>query len=201
MPNPLDTFYFDFQKPYQYLGGDLVVFITHDGSDQTTATYMDYVAPATVGGWGGYGTGYNATTASYTTYFHVMRFQWGYGSMACTGTGGRTPFMIASNDLVPPVPPPGTVNFAITNALGGATGFIVVGFYAVKIPLPNGCELLVAPILATLPFALSSSGRFDLNIPFPAAVMGAVTAQAAVFDPGAKGGYVGTNGITFTFKP
>jgi hypothetical protein len=39
------------------------------------------------------------------------------------------------------------------------------------------------------------------NRPFPPHPLGAFELQAAIIDPGANGGYVGTNSAPFTLKP
>jgi len=204
--NPFDTYYFDFQKPYTYQGGDLVIHITHDGNNVASAIYQERAADQPTGhGVGAYASTFRSPTVTSRTGPMVTRLHWGIGAGMCVGTGGHAPFFIVSHSLVKPTPPPGTVNFAITNGLGGATGFLMIGLLRTSIPLPNGCRLLVAPIVGTIPFWFKQTGpgngRQDFNLTFPPNVLGAFELQAAVIDPGANGGYVGTNSASFALKP
>jgi hypothetical protein len=205
--NPFDTFYFAFQQPYTYKGGDLVILITHDGNNVASAIYQERMADSpTTYGVGQYASTYNATTATVPGNGPmVTRIHFGHTITVCTGSGGLPPLLILSHALVTPTPPPGTVNFAVTNALGGAMGFLIVGQTRASIPLPNMCFLLVAPIDAVIPIYMGGSGagngRFDLNLSFPASSFGAFEIQAAVIDPGAAGGYVGTNSVSFVMRP
>jgi len=201
-PNPFDTFYLDFKTPYLYQGGDLVIHITHNGNNVNSFTGLNTVSPSTTNGFGHFAVGYRATTAPQGARLCcVVRLHYGYGPVPCKGSGGRPPLLILSHRLVAPFPPPGTVNFAVTNALGGATGFILVGLTKTQLRLPNGCAVVAFPPLALLPFQLSGTGpgngRFDLNLTFLSNTNGLVTVQAAVADPGALGGYVTTNGVFF----
>jgi hypothetical protein len=206
-PNPFDTFYFAFQKPYVYQGGDLVIHVTHDGNDQSSAVYLEgLAATSNPPGLTMYASSYQAAIASVSsTTFMVVRIHYGFGDPVCAGSGGFQPLLVLSHNLANPTPPPGKVNFAVTNAVGGAPGFLMVGIARVSFPLPNGCRLLVAPIQAIIPFWLSGSGpgqgRWDVDLPFPANVMGSFEIQAAVLDNGAPGGYVGSNGVSFILKP
>jgi len=204
--NPFDTFYYGFQKPYTYKGGDLVIHITHDGNNVASAIYQERAADQPTGhGVGAYASTFRSATVTSRTGPMVTRIHWGIGAGMCVGTGGYAPFLIVSHSLVKPTPPPGTVNFAITNGLGGASGFLMIGLLRTSIPLPNGCSLLVAPIVGTIPFWFRQTGpgngRQDFTLTFPASVLGAFELQAAILDPGAKGGYVGTNSAPFTMKP
>jgi hypothetical protein len=206
-PNPFDTFYFAFQKPYVYKGGDLVILYTHDGNLTNTTEFLG-VVPSSAGthGVAQYDTSYRSTTATIpNTDFVITRIHFGYGDARCVGSGGFPPLLILSHALQKPTPPPGKVNFAVTNAMGGEPGYVVVGLVRATIPLPNGCNLLVGPIVAWIPFWLKGSGpgqgRWDLNLAFPASVMGSFELQAAVLDSGATGGYVGTNGVSLILQP
>ena len=124
--NPFDTFYFAFQQPYTYKGGDLVILITHDGNNVASAIYQERMADSpTTYGVGQYASTYNATTATVPGNGPmVTRIHFGHTITVCTGSGGLPPLLILSHALVTPTPPPGTVNFAVTNALGGAMGFL-----------------------------------------------------------------------------
>jgi len=204
--NPFTTFYLDFQNHYVYKGGDLVLFIDHDGNTGSTHFYLDYVASnaATHGvTLAAFGT-YQAKTATSTNYsFVIHRIHYGFGNPGCVGTNG-TLNLILSNSLVAPTPPPGTINLAVTNGVPKATGMIVVSATGAPapFPLPGGCNLLVLPpFLALIPFSIDTYGRFDLNLTFPAVTLGTVAAQAFATDAGAKAGYVVTNAINLTVKP
>ena len=133
-PNAFDTFYFDFQKPYPYMGGDLVVYITHDGNNASSALYMARANNApTSYGVGHYASTYNATTWTSTTGPQITRFHYGYGP---TGCAVKQPLLITTGDLKTP----GTVNFAVTNAKPNSVGGMVVGLLKTTVPLPGGCK-------------------------------------------------------------
>jgi len=205
-PNPFTTFYLDFQNHYVYKGGDLVLFIDHDGNTGATHFYLDYVASnAAVHGvtLAAFGT-YQTPTATSTNYsFVIHRIHYGFGNPGCVGTNG-TLNLILSNSLVAPTPPPGTINLAVTNGVPKAAGMILVSATGspAPFPLPGGCNLLLLPpFLALIPFSLDTYGRFDLNLTFPAVALGTVAAQAFATDAGAKAGYVVTNGVNLTVKP
>ncbi len=204
-PNPFCTYYFDFQKPYVYKGGDLVLFHDHDGNTSSTMLFLEYVSSnATTHGMtlAAFGT-YKATTATSTNYsFVIHRFHFGYGPAGCMGKNG-TLNLIVSNNLVKPFPPPGTVHFAVTNGVPSAPGAIFVSPLKLMtpVPLPGGCNLLVVPaFIGIIPIALDAKGRFGMSLTFPVAAIG-VEAQAYAADPSVKAGFVVTNGISFVVKP
>jgi len=203
-PAAFDTFYFGFQVHYVYKGGDLVIFITHDGNDTSSTCFFDGLSSTTTQpGRTMYATTYQATTASMTaTTFVITRIHYGFGPAGCTGTNGALN-LILSNSLVAPTPPPGTVNIAVTNGVPKAVGALIVSATGspAPFPLPGGCNLLILPpFLVYIPFSLNANGRFDLNLTFPAVTLGTFAAQAYATDAGAKAGYVVTNAINLAVK-
>jgi hypothetical protein len=204
-PNPFTTFYYDFKTPYQYQGGDLVLFIDHDGNTASTYYYLNYTASNAAGHGvtlAAFGT-YQAKVATSTNYsFVIHRFHYGYGPAGCSGTNGALN-LILSHDLAKPTPPPGTINIAVTNGVPRAAGALIVSATGAPapFPIPGGCNLLILPpFLLFLPIILDANGRYDLNLTFPAVTLGTVAAQAYATDPGAKTGFVVTNGINLTIK-
>jgi len=207
-PHPFDTFYLAFQNHYVYQGGDLVIFITHDGNNTNTTCFFDGLtasASPPPPGRAMYASTYQATSATVTsTTFLITRIHYGYGPAGCTGKNGSLN-LILSNNLVSPTPAPGSINLAVTNGEASAAGKIIISPVkgAAPIPLPGGCNLLIFPsFLALLPFALDANGRYDLNLTFPAipALIG-VELQAYASDSSTTAGYVVTNGVSFQAGP
>jgi len=198
-PNPFDTFYFGFQMPYTYQGGDLVILFSHDGSSSSTFAYHDVVVSnAATYGKGQYAATYNATTATTQSSFVITRIHFGYGPAGCMGANGMLN-LILSNNLVAPTPAPGKINLAVTNGQANAVGGILISpTPGLKpVPLPGGCNLLIFPVfIGHIPIALDSGGRFDLNLTFPAAILG-VELQAYASDSTASAGFVVTNAVSF----
>lgn len=92
-PNAWSEFYFDFQLPFLYLGGDLAILFTHPGSNDPTSIWFEQVASNPgVHGIAMAGGGFQATTATSLSYvFVVARIHYGYGSPSgCPGTGGMS---------------------------------------------------------------------------------------------------------------
>ncbi|MBN1774374.1 MAG: hypothetical protein JXB32_24145 [Deltaproteobacteria bacterium] len=203
-PNPFDTFYFAFQRPYTYAGGDLVYWISHDGNTASTYAYHDAVSSSTATyGLARIAGSYNATTSSTAqTVFFVARLHYGYGPAGCSGANGSLN-LILSHHLVAPTPAPGSVNLAVTNGQPHAVGGILIAPTpgVVPVPLPGGSNLLLYPLfLAHLPFQLDPSGRFDLHVRFPAATLG-VELQAYATDTTTPAGFVATNAVSFQMRP
>jgi len=203
-PNPFDTVYFAFQKPYVYKGGDLVIFITHDGNDTSSTCFFDGItSTGSPPGRTMYATTFRATTATTTsTTFVITRIHYGYGPAGCTGKNGSLN-LILSNNLVTPTPPPGTINIAVTNGLPNEAGAMIVSFTGAPapFPLPGGCNLLILPpFLAMIPFIVDAKGRYDVNLALPAVTLGTVAIQAYATDASAGAGFVVTNGINLTVK-
>lgn len=204
-PNPFGRLYFEFQKPYVYRGGDLVVLATHDGNNTGTAIYSDGVRPNTATyGFTCYAMSYQAATATFaSTNFMVMRIHYGVGPAGIAGSGGVSPRLVLSNNLTPPTPVPGTAHIAVVSAPPNTGGFLVVGPSVLPTPfgLPNGANLLVSPPFQVVPIVIGANGRFDLALGFPANLVGRFGVQAAIFDPGAPGGAVATNAVLFQLSP
>ncbi len=203
-PNPFDRLYFEFQKPYQYQGGDLIIHATHDGQAAGAAIFADCVTSNTsTYGELLYATSYQATTATNNSNFNVMRIHYGVGPAGLAGANGNSPRLVLSSNLAPPTPVPGTAHFAVVSAAPNVGGALIVGPGILPTPfgLPNGANLLVSPPFQVVPIAIGPNGRFDLTLAFPANIVGRFGVQAAVFDPGASGGAVATNAVLFQLSP
>jgi hypothetical protein len=193
-PNPFGNFFFDFQQPFTYNGGDLAILLTHPGSDNATALFFDTVASDNVNVRSLTGTGFQIPTGAAAT-FSIPRIHYGSGQ-SCPGSGGLRPNLVLSNNVTGG----GDATFAVTNGPAGAAGLFVIGFGTGTFPLPNGCNLYVIPS-ATLPYALDANGTFFLTLTFPAGASAVVSVQAAVIDAGAPGGFSATNAVTLTINP
>lgn len=194
-PNPWGDFFWDFQKPYTYTGGDLAIYMTHPGSNNTTALFIDNITgnPAT------FGTAYSATTQSATTgtvaAFCIPRIHYGYGA-GCPGTNGQTPVLVQTNDISGG----GVVSFGIGNGLAGAPSILSFGAGRTNLPLGNGCTVLTLPVV-TLPVTLDANGRSLTSFTVPAGISGVMNIQSFCLDAGGVGGITATNGVELTVKP
>lgn len=119
-----------------------------------------------------------------------------YGA-GCPGSGGFTPKLRLAGCPIPN----GSLTLVLTNGLGSASTILLFGSQQGSTPLPNGCTLLVSPLLPlTLQFGLTGAGPGQGSIAFGATLPSTITAaqftmQAFVLDPGAAGGYCSSNGI------
>lgn len=196
LPNAWSEFYFDFQTPYLYLGGDLALLFSHPGSnDPVLAQYPETVASSALT----YGVGrsqsvYPAGTASAASTFYVMRIHYGYGS-GCPGTNNQTPVLVQSGDTQGGLG--GQINLQIANAPANGAAALVFGLGTGFTPLPNGCALLLSP-LSTLFVFTNAKGRAALSLTVPAAVQASFNVQGAALDAGAPGGYTVTNAVSPT---
>ena len=193
-PNPWAEFYFDFQVPYQYLGGDLAMLFSHPGStDPAVALYPEcVVSNAAAHGVGRSQSVYPAGIASAATTFYVMRIHYGYGA-GCPGTSGTAPVMVQNGNTTGGAG--GTIRLSIGNAPASTVGLFVIGFASTSSPMPNGCTLLASPDVTLFGF-FNPKGRAVLSIAVPPGLTVNLFAQGAVLDPGAPGGFTMTNGVS-----
>lgn len=193
-PNPWAEFYFDFQNPYLYLGGDLALLFSHPGSlDPATAQYPETVASnAAAYGVARSQSVYPAGTATVATTYYVMRIHYGYG-VGCPGTGGLTPVLVQNANTTGGLG--GTIALQVANAPAASLVVFALGFTQLNVPIWGSCSLLVSPDVLLLQLA-NSKGRAVQNIPVPPAALGSFFAQGGVLDAGAPGGISVTNGVS-----
>ncbi|MCA8950678.1 MAG: hypothetical protein KDE27_14345 [Planctomycetes bacterium] len=191
--NEWGTFYWDFQTPLVYTGGDLGVQFTHPGSNDPTSIFFEQV-PSDVNTHGIAMTGiaFQAPTATSTSYvFCVIRIHYGYGPVTgCPGTGGLSPNLVQSENTVGG----GTIHLQAANAPAGAPALYVWGLGRQTITLQNGCDLLTNPVASTFTL-LDQNGRADLQLQVPPAVTAMFNVQMFVIDAGAPGGFTLSNGV------
>jgi hypothetical protein len=194
-PNPFGDFFWDFQKPFLYIGGDLALLFTHSGSNQAASfTYHDYVT-SPPGAVAYTASAFQSLTGTASTSFLIPRIHYGYGT-GCPGTGGMTPNLVQSNNVTGG----GSVTFGLANASASTVALYVVGATSASLPLPNGCTLLATPTIVFTAL-LSAKGRNALPASFPPGLSLVAYVQAFVLDAGAVGGYSATNGVTLTVSP
>lgn len=195
-PNPWGDFYWDFQTPYPYSGGDLGILMSHPGSNSTVlAMYVDYVANNSAAHGVSYsGTGYNVATGAVSS-FCIPRVHFGYGK-GCPGTNNMTPVLVQDQDITGG----GTVKYAIGNGLAGAPSVYTFGSGRTNISIGNGCTLLTVP-LVTLSATLDANGRHGLALPVPAGIQGMVHVQSFSLDAGGSGGLTSSNATELTIQP
>ncbi|MBP8298827.1 MAG: hypothetical protein KA020_00570 [Planctomycetes bacterium] len=193
VPNAWGTFFFDFQVPFPYSGGDLGIQFSHPGSNDPTSIFFEQVPSNTaVHGQAISTTGFQATTATSLNYaFCVARIHYGYGSNgACPGTNGLTPVLVDSGDVTGG----GTIHLAVGNAPANGVAVYVWGLGRATIPAGNGCDLLTPPMATTLAL-LDANGRFDLQLNVPPGVAAMFNTQVAVLDPANPAGFTLSNGV------
>lgn len=188
-PNAWGNFYFDLQTPFVYAGGDLAIYLTHPGSNSTSALFFDTVPSAAASGYVSYtGTGFNVATGA-AGAFSIVRIHYGYGN-GCPGTGGAVPNLVLTNGVTGG----GDVIYSLGNCPATTPIVLTIGLGRSQIALPNGCNLLTVPVV-TIPAATDVNGRFQLPLNIPANVIGLLQSQAAVVDVGAPGSYTLSNGV------
>ena len=135
----------------------------------------------------------------------VMRYCPGqaepYGA-GCPGSLGVVPRLEPGG-----CPSPGhEVSLRVIEAFSPSVGLILLGTGPASSPLPNGCTLLVAPVLpfsVQLPVSGSGPGvgtaGFSVHLP-ASTVPATFTVQAFVADPGAPLGVAATAGVEVTIE-
>jgi hypothetical protein len=193
-PNPFGEFYFDFQVPYLYLGGDLAILFTHNGSNQTGGyTYLEYVTTTgNVPGVAFTQAVYQGTAGTVTTSFCIPRIHFGHGT-GCPGSGGMVPNLVQSQNTAGGLG--GPIVMALANAPASTAGIYAFGFTPLMLPMPNGCNLWMVPVASNL-VILDNHGRGNMTINVPPAVTGGFDAQAVVLDPLGPSGYTASNAIS-----
>jgi hypothetical protein len=195
-PNPFGDFFWDFQQTFLYNGGDLALLFSHPGSNLVASfTYLETVASDNVNVRAMSGTGFNVPTGAGST-FCVPRIHYGYG-LGCLGGNGFAPNLVLSNNVTGG----GNATFAVINGPAGGAGFYAIGLGSGVTPLPNGCNLLVSPLIGVIPFSLDANGKTAITVGFPPGASAVVTVQAFIADGGAPGGFSGSNGVTLTVNP
>lgn len=192
-PNPWSEFYFNFQTPYLYLGGDLAMLFSHPGStDAATAQYPETVASnATTYGVARVQSIYPAGVASTATTFYVMRIHYGYGA-GCPGSAG-TPVLVQNGNTTGGTG--GNISLQVANAPATSIAVFALGFTPLSVPIGNGCTLLTSPDVLMLQIT-DSKGRATQNIPVPPGAVASFFAQAGILDVTAPGGLTVSNGVS-----
>jgi hypothetical protein len=115
----------------------------------------------------------------------------------CAGAGGFVPRLALEG-----CPQAGRMlTLRLEDTLGHTTALLLFGAAPGALPLPNGCTLLVAPLLPlqlVLPITGGGAGGGSLAVSatLPMTVpSGSFTMQAFVVDPVAPGGYAATGGL------
>ncbi len=192
--NPIADFYFDFQVPWFYAGGDIAITMTHVGSSVSNSAYFDAISSSPASGFTALSANsFNAATGT-SVPFITPRLHFGYG-VGCPGTEGRVPNLVLRSNVAAG----GTLHMELTNGLPNALSVIGLGLTRTSTALPFGCTLLISPDV-TLFSALDGRGQavYELitvpGIPFP------FYSQGGVFDPTSLLGYTLSNGVSPTIQ-
>ncbi len=192
-PNAWSEFYFDFQVPYVYTGGDLALLFSHPGSNDPNLALYPETVPSNAGahGVGRVQSIYPPGVAGAASTFYVMRLHYGYGS-GCPGTAGLVPNLVQNQNTQGGLG--GPIRLSIANAPANAVGVFVFGYGQIQIPLPNGCNLWTTPVATNLALLDPFGGAFTV-INVPPAMLGGFEAQAVVLDPNGPQGYTASNAV------
>jgi hypothetical protein len=113
-----------------------------------------------------------------------------YGT-GCAGATG-VPVLDAVDDC--PVSP-GSLDLLVTNGPAGSIGVLAFGDTQVNVPV-FGCNLLIAPVLATVVVFFDANGAASFSLPLPPGLAGvSVTTQTFAFDAAGPQGFSATNGL------
>jgi len=113
---------------------------------------------------------------------------------AIAGTGGFVPALAGDGILLPCDP----VTLMISDALGGATAYLILGLSALNLPLKGG--ILVPDLDVFIIFPMPPSGDVTLSGSWPPGIPPGITfyLQAWFPDPGAIKNFSATNGLSGT---
>ena len=113
-----------------------------------------------------------------------------YGT-GCAGSAG-VPVLDAVDDCPPS---PGSMDLIVTNGPPASIGVLGFGDQQVNVPV-FGCNLLIAPILATVVVVFDANGGASFSLPLPAGLSGvSVTTQVFALDAAGPQGFSATNGL------
>lgn len=191
-PNAWGEFYWDFQTPWVYPGGDLAILFTHTGSNLTGSfAYFDYQTVASTV------TAYTASSFRATTGTRILspaiaRIHYGHGA-PCANLVGQSPLLVQDADLAAGLG--GTIRLSVGNGPAFAGALYVFGFGRLQIPLPNGCSLWLVPG-STLFVLLDPLGRARVPVTVPPGVLGTFEAQTLVLDAAGPAGFTATNAVS-----
>ncbi|MCB9881787.1 MAG: hypothetical protein H6834_08365 [Planctomycetes bacterium] len=191
-PNAWSEFYFAFQQPYVYTGGDLALLFSHPGSnDSSLAPYPETVASsASTYGVGYYDTSYPPGSAGALSTFYVHRLHFGYGD-SCPA-GGTAPVLVLNGNTTGG----GTVLLTLQNGPASAPATWLIGLGRTSIPI-LGCTLLTLPLFDSST-VLDGNGIARLPETIPPFLRGSANIQGIVLDPSAPYGFATSNGVEFT---
>lgn len=190
--NPFADFYFDFQVPWFYAGGDVAITITHVGSSATNAAYFDAISSSPASGFTALSANsFNAATGT-SVPFIIPRLHYGYG-VGCPGTEGRVPNLVLRENVTSG----GTLHMELTNGLPNALSVIGLGLSRTNIALPFGCTLLTSTDV-TLFTALDGRGQAVYELVTVPLLSFPFYSQGGVFDPTSLLGYTLSNGVSPT---
>jgi hypothetical protein len=124
-----------------------------------------------------------------------------YGS-GCPGSDERTPLLFVRGCTEAGQ----TMDLVVRNAVGGATGLLVVGTQSAATPLVGSCSLLVGGLLpVTVPLSFSGSGggagTFATSVALPPVpTETTIMIQVLVADANGAGGVAASNGVRLTIR-
>ena len=140
----------------------MALLFSHPGSNSSTFTYLETVPSDNLNWVALTASSFRASTGA-ASPFCVLRLHYGFG-LGCAGGSGVALNLVLSDKNVTGG---GTATFAVINGVPGGAGLYAIGLGSGVTPLPNGCTLLVSPLIAVLPFTLDASGKTGVTVGFP----------------------------------
>lgn len=121
----------------------------------------------------------------------------------CAGTGGFLPILGLPQSYDGCVFPGTSLTFTVSGGLGGSSALVLIGLAPTNTVLPNGCSVLVSPVVTVVPVPLFGAGPGNGSVSFGATVpivvgAGSVYLQAISIEPGVSGGFAASNGLRVT---
>lgn len=191
-PPPFSEYYFEFQNPVLYLGGDLAILVERSASNNSaTGTFEGAPNGSRAGNYAFGNNVDHGTDLAYVNTPLITRLHHGYGA-GCPGTGGLIPICIQNANLTGGLG--GNILFTATNIPPNTFGVFALGWNRAALPLGNGCVLFVNPRVATF-MAFGPSGSGVVNLHVPAGFSLTFDAQFGLVDGGALGGLTVTNAV------
>lgn len=191
-PPPFSEYYFDFQTPVVYTGGDYAILVERSAC----TNYLTGTFEGAPNGYraGAYAFGNNVDHGTELAYVNtplITRLHYGYGT-GCPGTGGRIPICVQNANVTGGLG--GSILFTATNAVPNTFGVFAVGFGRASAPLGNGCYLLLNPFSSTWA-TCDPSGMLTTTLNLPAGLSATFHAQYGLMDLGTTIGFTVTNAV------
>ncbi|MCA8952581.1 MAG: hypothetical protein KDE27_23920 [Planctomycetes bacterium] len=191
-PPPFSEYYFEFDTPVVYPGGDFAILIERSASNNSaTGTFEGAPNGYRAGNYAFGNSVDHGLELAYVNTPLITRLHHGYGA-GCAGSNGRAPICIQNANVTGGQG--GAIRLTGTNAPPNAVGVLALGFGRATQPLGNGCDLLLN-VLTTVFVTFDAAGETATALQLPGGYSLTFNAQYAVLDAGATGGFTVSNAV------